>query len=301
MNKKESAQTQRQLYDIYCGIIFNAQQFEEGDGTIKYELNCPEYGELLQKYPIERVAGRGGDFERALRVCRWLHPGLKHNSYYDNHIPCNSLALMEYSFNKPEQGINCLNKAKILAECCLALGIYARRMYMMPYSPYDIDNHVVTEIYDRARAKWIMLDPTTGAYIADKDGEPLSLLEARKCAGEGKLMTAVMARQSKKDMKALFERNLAEGYNAYYAKNMAYFGVDMVNKFGKEGGVAYLVPTGLNLKKKMVQTMQYRVDMLTGMNKPELAALFEKRRDDLIKADEPTRISEKTFSAAPTM
>ena len=49
MNKKESAQTQMQLYDIYCGIIFNAQQFEEGDGTIKYELNCPEYGELLQK------------------------------------------------------------------------------------------------------------------------------------------------------------------------------------------------------------------------------------------------------------
>ena len=28
----------------------------------------------------------------------------------------------------------------------------------MPYSPYDFDNHVVVEIYDK---KWIMLDPTT--------------------------------------------------------------------------------------------------------------------------------------------
>lgn len=71
--------------------------------------------------------------ERALR--------LKHQSDYNNHVPCNSLDLLAYCFEKPDVGINCLNKAKILAECCLALGIYARRRGGMPCSPYDGDNH----------------------------------------------------------------------------------------------------------------------------------------------------------------
>lgn len=42
---------------------------------------------------------------------------------YDNHIPCDALHLLEFSYEQPDHGINCRNKSKILAECCLALGI----------------------------------------------------------------------------------------------------------------------------------------------------------------------------------
>ena len=47
----------------------------------------------------------------------------------------------------------------------------------MPYSPYDFDNHVVVEIYDK---KWIMLDPTIDGIFIDENRTPLSLLEIRE-------------------------------------------------------------------------------------------------------------------------
>ena len=86
-------------------------------------------------------------------MLKYLSPKLTHSPWYDGHVDCNALALLDYSLEKPEQGINCLNKAKILGEVCLALGIYARRVRFLPYSPFDFDCHVVTEIYDRTQEK----------------------------------------------------------------------------------------------------------------------------------------------------
>ena len=72
-----------------------------------------------------------------------------------------------------------MNKSKILVECCLALGIYARHVCIMPYSPYDIGSHVVTEIFDRSLEKWVMLDPTTDGFFIDENKVALSLFEMR--------------------------------------------------------------------------------------------------------------------------
>ena len=145
MNRKEMAEVQEQFYDVYCGIVFGLQVWQKGeDEATVCRLDCPEFEELKSRYPVERAAGKGSDFARALRLCRYLAPRLKHESMYDNHIPCNALALLDYCFERKDVGINCLNKAKILAECCLAVGIPARRVWMYPASPYDTDNHVVT-------------------------------------------------------------------------------------------------------------------------------------------------------------
>lgn len=299
MAGKKEAQNQQLFYNAFRGILFNTQVWADGgDIKLKYDFSCPEYRELLEKYPIEEAAGKGGDFERALRLCRWLHPRLKHKSDYDNHVPCNSLALLDYCFEKQDTGINCLNKAKILTECCLALGIFARRAYMYPYSPYDMDNHVVTEIYDRKRRAWLMLDPSMGTYLADKEGAPLSLVEARQKTAAGEKVTAVAERQSLKDIPALFKRNIAEGYNPYYAKNMAYFAVDVVNKFGDGESSAYLVPAGFNLKEKQLQNRRYRIEVMKELGNDEFAALMEKWYAEELTREYKT-ISEATLLAPP--
>ena len=101
------------LYNVYRGILRNNRSFQPAD--------------LLKKYPFEKIAGKGTDLQRAIRVLKYLSPKLTHSPWYDGHVDCNALALLDYSLDKPEQGINCLNKAKILEEVCLALGIYARR------------------------------------------------------------------------------------------------------------------------------------------------------------------------------
>ena len=93
------------------------------------------------------------------------------------------MRLLAYSFQNQEHGINCLNKAKILAESCLALGIYARRVFLYPFSPYDFDSHVVCEIYEEKLRKWIMLDPTTDGYLSGVVFSPLlpPMEEKRTC------------------------------------------------------------------------------------------------------------------------
>lgn len=249
------------VLDIFCGELFNALTLAQGDPLkIEYVFECPEFQTLREQYPIERVAGKGGDFERALRLCRWLAPRLKHESNYDNHIPCNSLALLEVYFEKPDVGINCLNKAKILVECCLAIGIYARRVGQMPCSPYDGDNHVVAEIFDRKRKKWIALDPTYGSYFSD-GVNPLSCLELRRAFAERTPVSVVLNRQNPAKIGELQKRNA--GVNWYYAKNSYYFFFDSVSAFGEPEGsdTFYVVPEEFDLRRQRIMDLEYHKEL----------------------------------------
>ena len=198
------------LYNVYRGILRNNRSFQPGKSTaVEYRMDCPEYADLLKKYPFEKIAGKGTDLQRAIRVLKYLSPKLTHSPWYDGHVDCNALALLDYSLDKPEQGINCLNKAKILEEVCLALGIYARRVRFLPYSPFDFDCHVVTEIYDRPQEKWCMLDPTTNGYLVDEKGTILSLLEARErmAADEMPRYTTRRAHSSPAELEVLRVQN----------------------------------------------------------------------------------------------
>lgn len=234
------------VYDIYCGILKNNETFGIGRADkVEYHFDCPEYEELKQRYHLEKIAGKGSDFVRSVRLLHHLAPRLKHMSNYDNHIPCNSLALLEYCYKKEDVGINCLNKSKILEECCLALGIYARRVGIMPYSCYDLDNHVVTEIFDRKKQKWVMLDCTSGGYFIDESGTPLSCLEIREHMKDQKPCSMVFARQKRTDMDWLFRKNL--WVNSYFAKNMFYFTVDKSSAFGSFGGAFGVAPAHFDI------------------------------------------------------
>ena len=248
------------LLDVFSGCLFNAPELGSGeDVKLEYRFDCPEFQELRQRYPIEKAAGRGGDFQRALRLCRYLAPRLEHKSDYDNHVPCNSLALLDYCFEKSGVGINCLNKAKVLAECCLALGIYARRAGGMPCSPYDGDNHVVTEVFDRQSGKWMALDPTYGSYFSDGK-EPLNCLELRTAFGEGRPVSAVLNRQTPADIRALQRRNA--GINWYYAKNSHWFFFDTVSAFGvpEDSVQVYVTPEGFDVRRWMTRNAEYRTE-----------------------------------------
>ena len=281
MNKKEAKEISQQLLDIFSGILFNNQKFEAGnDAEIVYNFDCPEFVTLKEKYNFEKIAGKGSDFRKAKRLLHYLAPRLTHSSWYDNHVPCNALDLLEYSFENPEQGINCLNKSKILEECCLALGIYARRVSIMPYSPYDFDNHVVTEIYDRQLKKWIMLDPTTDGFFVDWDGLPLSLLEMRDKFANAQFVTYVRSTDSLKDLKKLKEKYLQQ--NFYICKNLFFFYVDKDSAFGETGEILAFVPENYSVKEKLIANVKYRIENLPEEYRsfiPKLEERLEKLKD----------------------
>ena len=277
MTEQENREVQRQLFDIYCGILFNSGEFAPGEHAgITYRFDCPEYKELIAKYHIDEIAGEGTafqraerqDFRKAERLMHWMAPKLRHRPDYDNHVPMNSLALLDYSLDKPEKGINCRNKSVILTECCLALGIHARRVYIMPCSPYDMDNHVVTEIFDPEMDKWIMLDPTTDGVFRDEKGVPLSLLELRERFAAHK-PAAFSGSEDGDEM------------NAYFAKNLFRFMVDGDNGYGlADSRILYFTPTGHSVQGNLLASMEYKLSMIP----PDAMRLRKLFADKLKKA-----------------
>lgn len=276
MTKKESLETEQRVFDIYSGILVNNLEFRPGPAVSpEYDFSCPEYGTLREKYGLDKLAGKGGAFQRARRLLHHFAPRLTHSSYYDNHIPCDALSLLEYSYERPDQGINCLNKSKILAECCLAVGIFARRVAIMPYSPYNNDNHVVTEIYDHELGRWIMLDPTTDGWFVDGNGNPLSILEIRERFAHRKFTTFVTSTDRKGDLRRLWDKNM--WLNTYICKNLFWLRIERYNRFGSKEEWLNFVPTGYDLKFNRIAMLEYRLSILPNVGlSPEEVSEYEK-------------------------
>lgn len=297
MTRKEMQEIARQMLDVYRGMLFHNQEFESGcSEDVIYEFDCPEFEELRRKYHLAEIAGKGSDFARAKKLLHYLAPRLTHSSWYDNHIECNALRLLEYSLDKPEQGINCLNKSKILVECCLAMGIYARRVSIMPFSPYDFDNHVVAEIYDRTLEKWIMLDPTTDGYFIDETKTPLSLLEMRSKFAGAEFVTYVPSVSSLKDIEKL--RSKYTDANMYICKNLFYFKIEKYSTFGEKREYLYVVPTHYSIKSTEQANCKYRIANIP----PEHEAIRKRAEKTLAQLDqfeEPRRAHRESMEKKP--
>ena len=297
MTTKEWLQISEQTQKIYSGILFQNQIFAQGEDTvINYDFSCPEFAVLREKYSLEKIAGKGTDFARAKRLLHHLAPRLTHSSWYDNHVPCNALDLLDYSYEQPEHGINCLNKAKILAECCLALGIYARRVSIRPYSPYDLDNHVVTEIYDRKMKKWIMLDATTDGYFVDEAKTPLSLVEMRHAFANDEFATFVSTTDRLRDLPKSARKNAYQ--NSYICKNLYYFTTGCRNGFGPTESWLVFAPEGFSVKETDVANARFRCNHLPAAYE-HLREAMQARLERALTADEPAKTPIRVLQVAP--
>lgn len=297
MTKKEQQERAQQLINIYSGILFNNRQFDIGNNEkIIYRFDCPEFVILKDKYNLEEVAGSGSDFDKAKRLLHYFATRLAHSSWYDNSIPCNSLDLLEYSLNRPERGINCLNKSKILQECCLAMGIYARRVCMKPYSPYDFDNHVVTEIYDRKLNKWIMLDVTTDGLFVNENGIPLSLLEIREGFANSKFITYIYTTDNLNNLRKLKDKYVE--HNAYICKNLFGFYIDQNSTFGETERFLTFVPINYSIKENLIANVKYRIKNLPEEHKKFILQL-EEQLEQLKNYKENERTSIDSMMGSP--
>ncbi len=128
--------------------------------------------------------------------------------------------------------------------------VSTRKVSLMPYYPYDFDNHVVLEIFDRKLNKWIMIDPTTDGLFVDENDTPLSALEIRNKFANAEFVTYVRATDSLKNLQKLKDK-YAE-LNAYTCKNLFYFNVDKDSTFGTTGNVLTFVPNNYSIKAKQM-------------------------------------------------
>lgn len=214
-------QSTEEIEIMEAGILCNNQQFHDGgDRAFIYDFSHENYGRLKSEYKLEDRAKEGTEFQRALRLMDEYAPRLTHKSDYDNHVPMNALDLLEYSLDNKKQGINCRAKAQILNEMCLSLGIYARKVWINPYSKYDGDCHVVNEVWDFSLNKWVMLDITNNEYWVDESNTPLSVLEIRSKAALREFCTPVEVGERTSDLQKLKQEHI--GDYLYIVKNLVY-------------------------------------------------------------------------------
>lgn len=259
MGDNELKEIWQEELNIFKGILFNNSEFAEGtEDCLSHKFDCTEFEVLKQEYKIQEIAGNGTSFEKAVNLTRYFAPRLLHDGNFDNHISCNALELLKYSLNKPSCGINCLNKSKILQELCLALKIPAHRVWIMPYSPYDMENHVVTEIYDDTLSKWVMLDVTSNGYFADAIGVPLSVVEIRRNFALNEVCDFI---KTVSECAKVFSDKKAEAiyYERYFAKNSFWYVVEKNNTCGDDGERLYCIPKGFNRYAWTKQNLEYKL------------------------------------------
>lgn len=119
-------------YDIYTGLLkaFSLPTAVKGNTHFSYDNDHPKFNLLKSSYPIETIAGDGGDFSKAVKLLHWVSEHIYHKGNYNGTIPHNSIDLLEFAYDKGDLcGINCVALATILSECLLAVGLKARRVF----------------------------------------------------------------------------------------------------------------------------------------------------------------------------
>lgn len=244
-----------EIYIMESGILLGYEAFAEGEEhTFTYDFAHEDYAKLVAQYAIDVTAGEGSEWERAARLMNEYAPRLRHQSNYDNHVEMAAIPLLAYSLDNRQQGINCRSKAQILNEMCLALGIHARKVWIMPNSAYDTDCHVVNEVWDSTLEKWVMLDMTNNEYWVDENGTPLSVLEIRQRGAEQAFCTPVCPGDALEDLESLKKRSI--GDFLYIMKNMVYMQYCAGYTVGEVRPIYTLLPQGYSADHHLLISQQ---------------------------------------------
>lgn len=243
-------------YDLYTSLLKMHDVFRTTDESVSLsiDVSAPALFELSEKHGLAAIAGSGDSFTRAVRVMDWLTAHVRHNGNCNPEGKRCAMTALEYAYDQPERGVNCAWLATTLTECLLSIGIPARTIYIMPFAPYDCDNHVVTHVWYGENTQWIMLDPTTNCYVQDKAGKLLDVFDLR----------ALLADQQE----VVFNEGIryngqpcsAEEHRDYLAKDLFWF--KMAEKSGADdriGRELIIAPKGYDPHKREVLNIQYRM------------------------------------------
>jgi len=252
--------------DIYTGLLKAFPLPAEKHDYINFSFvhEHPKFDMLKSNYPIVDIAGNGDDFSKATNLLHWVSDNIYHKGDYSGSISANALDYLDYSFGKDSSyGINCVGLSTVLSECLLSIGIKARKVFIMPCSPYDGDNHVVAQAYIKEMGKWVMFDPTLNAYISNEKGEYLSLLELRNHLAD---QTPVFFNKEAKYNDNEWTEESAKANIEYLAKNLFYFQMSEISTCSEssdptgslQNRLISLCPHGFNPKQIRISNVEYR-------------------------------------------
>ena len=274
-------------YLLLTGALSVFDDFSQSDCDnyiIKHDIENPKFELLREKYHVSEIAGNGDDFSKAIKLMKWVHDNVQHcGGGGEVEVSKDAVSILSYSFGKGQMpGIFCYHIAIVFTECCLAAGLTARTIHCKPYSPNDVDTHVVSMVYITNTNKWVLFDPNNNAYFTDKNGNALSPTDARRLMGRDEICVC----GSPKDNPC--------GYKQYMAKNLFYIKFWAVNTFGTDSAenqqVYFLAPLGFNIRKREIAYCEYAISI----NPEEYRKNWENYLNEL-KGQKFVNVSEEQF------
>ena len=234
-------------------VFDNFSQSSCDDFVVEHDIENSKFELLRNQYSLLEVAGNGNDFSKAVNLMRWVYDNVLHcGGGADVDIQRDPISILEYSFGKGRvPGIYCRHQAVVLSECCLAIGLTARTIHCLPFSPNDFDTHVVSMVNINELNKWVLFDQSNNAYFTNKDGIALSPLEARKLLGRDEVFVCENIQREVDSYKQYMAKNLF--YIKFWAKNT--FGTDLI-----ENQTTYhLTPLGFDAKDREIAYCEYAI------------------------------------------
>lgn len=157
--------------------------YTPGENPLKFRFEyASEDTEVFRRnrriFHLRKIAGKGNDYVKMMRLCRWVHDSIHHDGKAVPHVLYNLRCLM-YATARVGKSGNCFVMAMCLSEALLSVGIKAK--YIKGYPLHDETNqyHVFVAAWSKKLRKWIFLDPTYGVWVRDNDGNLLSPSEIR--------------------------------------------------------------------------------------------------------------------------
>lgn len=241
-------------YDLYTSMLKMHDTFRMTDEGVQLgiDFSAPELRELREQYSLASIAGEGRPFEKAVRVMEWLTTHVRHDGSCNPEGRRCAMTALQYGFDQPDKGVNCSWLAMTLTECLLSLGIPARSVDIMPFAPYDCDNHVITHVW--TGAQWVMLDPTTNSYAMDKDGNLLDVFTMRALlADQQEIVFCDGLRYNGQPYEAKEHRD-------YLAKDLFWFQMAEVSCYPATAGrTVVIAPVHYDPKRRDLLNIDYRM------------------------------------------
>ena len=240
-------------YDLYTSLLKMHDTFRPTDDDVhlSVDFSAPELVTLREKYDLAAIAGEGDAFARAVRVMDWLTTHVRHDGSCNPEGSRCAMTALTYAFDQPEKGINCSWLAMTLTECLLSLGIPAWTIDIMPFAPYDADNHVITHVW--TGTQWVMLDPTTNCYAMDKDGNLLDVFTLRALlADQQEIVFCDGLRYNGQPYDAIEHRD-------YLAKDLFWFEMAEVSRYKAVSSRGLIIaPMHYDAKRRELLNIDYR-------------------------------------------
>lgn len=172
----------RQTYDYEEILRQNLTYRKELQDIPRYEYQSNQALELinlLNKYNLDFVAGKGNEISRIINLMSWVHHIVRHDGNSLNPSDRHADAIIELC-KKENRGVNCRLMATILNEVYLATGFHSHFVTCLPKNKKDPDCHVINLVFSKDLNKWIWMDPTFETWVKDDTDNFLGIEEVRE-------------------------------------------------------------------------------------------------------------------------